>query len=160
MRRQRIQPPALNNVQASPMSDNFWFYADINLPLNYCGTLIIDRMPMISGDESELYIREAIKNIVESGSHITRWTLQFVVGQLITETAHEPDERLAELIECYGEQEPLELNAVIPVEVKNTRGLNMDLASAASSNALPLNDNVLFNDFEIEPPQTTKNNIF
>ncbi|GGO67689.1 hypothetical protein [Bowmanella pacifica] len=148
----RTQPPALNGVQASPMSDRFWFYAEVNLPLNYSGTLIIDSMPLITGDESEHAIREAIKDIVESGSHITRWTLQFAKGKLIAETAHEPDEQLAELIECYGAQNSLEPYAPAPLSLENKSGVNMDFSPAAPSTEFAVKGEALFEDFDIEPP--------
>lgn len=149
---QRTPPPALNGVQASPMSDRFWFYAEVNLPLNYSGALIIDRMPLMTGDESEYSIREAIKEIVDSGSHVTRWTLQFAKGELIAETAHEPDARLAELIECYGAQNSSEPYAPDSLKADSATAVNMDFSPAAPSNECTVKDNTWFDDFDIEPP--------
>ncbi|MBT1063026.1 hypothetical protein KJY73_05530 [Bowmanella sp. Y26] len=151
-RRQRIQPPALNGVQASPASDNFWFYPKVNLPLNYSGTLIIDRMPILTGDESEHSIREAIREIIESDSNVTGWTLQFVNGKLVAETAHEPNEQLAELIECYGLKRPLDVDAPAPINIENISDLNTDYSPAQPTNKRTFDDDSYFDDFEIEPP--------
>ena len=155
-KRRRIQPPLLNSVMATTASDNYWNYSNVNLPLNYTGTLVIDRMPLITGDESEHYIRQAIKAIVDSGSHITRWTLHFENGVLVDETAHEPDKDLAELIHCYASRNPFEADSLAPVDSTNAGNLNKDFTLSAPTTDSPFTDDAMFADFDLEPSGANK----
>lgn len=150
--RRKVRPPEINGVDASPASSDFWNYTNVNLPINYSGTLVIDRMPIITGDESEHYIRQAIKDIVESGSRITRWSLQFENGKLVAETPHDPDSELDELIQCYGVENSIDDDTFLPFSPIDEEGGSVDLEPVPPFPVIRADDNDFFDDFDIDPP--------
>lgn len=86
-------PPPINGVKPTRLSDDYWHYADINLPLDHSGELHVDRLPPLTGDESPEFIDDLLRAIIDSGNGVSGYRLQFEHGKLVKQTA-EPNEQL------------------------------------------------------------------
>ena len=80
-------PPPINGVEPTHLSDDYWHYSDINLPLNHSGELHVDRLPPLTGDENPEYIDDLLRAIIDSGNGVSGYRLQFEHGKLVKQTA-------------------------------------------------------------------------
>ncbi|UJJ32776.1 hypothetical protein [Halopseudomonas maritima] len=86
-------PPPINGIVPTRLSDDYWHYADINLPLGHSGELHVDRLPPLTGDESPEYIDDMLRAIIDSANGVSGYRLRFEHGELVKQTA-EPNEQL------------------------------------------------------------------